>query len=94
MARTGRFNAGLVTAVGVVLLAVSVVTAITFGPADLGVGQVWSVLASRLHLAGDPGLTTLQVAMVWQLRLPRVLLAAARRIAKTHQKAIKALADK
>lgn len=76
-ARSGRFNAGLVTAVGVVLLAVSVVTAITFGPADLGVGQVWSVLASRLHLAGDPGLTTLQVAMVWQLRLPRVLLAAA-----------------
>lgn len=61
---------------GGVALVGSVLLAVTFGPADLSTGQVWGVLAHRLGLADSPGLSRLQEAMVWDLRLPRTLLAA------------------
>lgn len=72
----GRGGGVAVCLVGVLALAVSIVVAVTFGPADLGAAQVWRVLAHRAGLAEDPGLTRLQAAMVWDLRLPRTLLAA------------------
>ncbi|WP_175412480.1 iron ABC transporter permease [Streptomyces sp. TRM64462] len=63
------------TAAGLVALAVSIALAITIGPADIGVTDVWSVVAS--HLGGqESGLTPIRDGIVWNLRLPRTLLAA------------------
>ncbi|WP_326613294.1 iron chelate uptake ABC transporter family permease subunit [Streptomyces scopuliridis] len=63
------------TAAGLAALVVSVAVAVTIGPADIGVDEVWSALAS--HLAGDvSGLTPIRDGIVWNLRLPRTLLAA------------------
>jgi iron complex transport system permease protein len=63
------------TAAGLGVLALSVALAITVGPADIGVADVRAVVASRL--GGDPsGLTPIRDGIVWNLRLPRTLLAA------------------
>ncbi|MFF9864697.1 FecCD family ABC transporter permease [Streptomyces sp. NPDC013953] len=62
-------------AVGLAALAVSTALAITIGPADIGVADVWSVVAA--HAGGVPsGLTPIRDGIVWELRLPRTLLAA------------------
>ncbi|MGW0604374.1 FecCD family ABC transporter permease [Streptomyces sp. NPDC002640] len=60
---------------GLALLALSVAVAITIGPASVGVGDVWSVVASRLG-GGASDLTAIREGIVWDLRLPRTLLAA------------------
>ncbi|GMA38061.1 FecCD family ABC transporter permease [Mobilicoccus caccae] len=59
-----------------VALAGSILLAVTFGPAPLSTTQVWGVLAQHLGLGADVGVSRLQDAMVWDLRLPRTLLAA------------------
>ncbi|MFB7514726.1 FecCD family ABC transporter permease [Streptomyces sp. NPDC056144] len=62
---------------GLGLLVASVAVAITIGPADLRVGEVGSVVAA--HLGGDPaasGVSPIRDGIVWNLRLPRTLLAA------------------
>ncbi|MFJ8695118.1 FecCD family ABC transporter permease [Streptomyces roseolilacinus] len=62
-------------AAGLGTLLLSVALAITIGPADIGVTDVWSVVAG--HLGGDAhGLTPIRDGIVWNLRLPRTLLAA------------------
>ncbi|PFG42726.1 iron complex transport system permease protein [Isoptericola jiangsuensis] len=66
-------------ATAAVLLA-SVVVAVTLGPAGLGPADVGQVVATRLGLGELLGLATpdrLADGIVWQLRLPRVLTAAA-----------------
>ena len=66
--------------VGVGVLLVTVLVTVTIGPADLAVGDVWRSVATHLGLGGLLGLEplgALQDGMVWQLRLPRVLTAAA-----------------
>ncbi|MGW3423250.1 FecCD family ABC transporter permease [Streptomyces phaeochromogenes] len=70
-----RPRLGLLIAAGVALLALSVAVAITIGPADIRVGDVWSVVASHLGL-GSSELTPIREGIVWELRLPRTLLAA------------------
>ncbi len=75
--RTRRLPAAIVVVAGIGVLLLSIVTAISFGPSDLSVGNVWDVLAHKLGFGPDPGLTPLRVATIWDLRLPRVLLAAA-----------------
>src|SRR5690606_21225790 len=56
-------------------VAVSVVLAVTVGPADLSAGEVWRVIVD--HLGGpDSRQPRLRDHIVWELRLPRVLLAA------------------
>ncbi len=72
---------GTATAVGVgvaltVLLAASIVLAVTIGPAGLAPADVIASIAAHLGL-GDPTLTPLRDAIVWELRMPRVLSAAA-----------------
>ncbi|MGO1339503.1 MAG: iron chelate uptake ABC transporter family permease subunit, partial [Cellulosimicrobium funkei] len=65
---------------GVVALVATVLVTVTIGPADLAVGEVWRSVATHLGLGGPLGLEplgALQDGMVWQLRLPRVLTAAA-----------------
>jgi iron complex transport system permease protein len=61
---------------GVVLLLVSVAVATTIGPSDLGPADAYAAVLERL---GGPRsqLTTLQQSIIWDLRLPRALLAAA-----------------
>src|SRR5690606_3500633 len=63
------------TALGAALLA-SITLAVTVGSAGIGVADAWgSVIA---HLTGQPSpLGPLHDGIVWQLRLPRILTAAA-----------------
>ncbi|MDJ1134445.1 FecCD family ABC transporter permease [Streptomyces iconiensis] len=61
--------------VGLGVLALSVAWAITAGQAGLGVGDVWRVVAQKLGGA-DAGLSPIREGIVWELRLPRALLAA------------------
>jgi iron complex transport system permease protein len=60
----------------VVLLVVSVVLAITVGPAQIGPVDVWRSVAAHLGLGTTP-LPALRDAIVFDMRLPRVLTAAA-----------------
>jgi iron complex transport system permease protein len=62
------------------VLVLSVVVAVTIGPAALTPADVGQVVATRLGLGDALGYATpdrLVDGMVWQLRLPRVLTAAA-----------------
>ena len=59
-----------------VVLLVSIAVAVTIGPADLTVGEVWRVVGARLGLV-DSDVSTIRSGIVWELRLPRVLTAAA-----------------
>ncbi|WP_350348609.1 putative F420-0 ABC transporter permease subunit [Agromyces sp. G08B096] len=61
---------------GLVLLAASLVIAITIGPAALTPADVLSSVAAHLGL-GESSLPPLRDAIVWELRVPRVLAAAA-----------------
>lgn len=64
-----RVIAGLAAA-----LAVAAIVALGIGPVALSPGEVIAALAAKLGLAvGD--VTAQQVAIVWTIRLPRVLLA-------------------
>ncbi len=58
------------------LLVVSVVLAITVGPAQIGPTEVWRSVAAHAGLGTTP-LGELRDAIVWDMRLPRVLTAAA-----------------
>jgi iron complex transport system permease protein len=59
-----------------VLLLLSIVVAVTIGPAGLTPGDVWSSILAHLGI-GRPTLSPLRDGIVWQLRMPRVLTAAA-----------------
>ncbi|MBQ0854056.1 FecCD family ABC transporter permease [Streptomyces sp. NPDC057621] len=73
--RIARPGVGLLCAAGTALLVASVAVAITIGPADIRVADVWSVVASHLGW-GSTELSPIRDGIVWQLRLPRTLLAA------------------
>lgn len=66
----------LLLGVGVGALVVTLVVAVTIGPADLGVGEVVRSVLAHLGLRA-PDVPRLHDAIVWDLRLPRVLTAAA-----------------
>ncbi|WP_291758840.1 putative F420-0 ABC transporter permease subunit [Cellulomonas sp. 73-145] len=75
-----RLPLTVLVAVGVVALVVTVLVAVTIGPAHLAVSEVARSIGVHLHLLGAGGaapVPTLHDAIVWQLRLPRVLTAAA-----------------
>lgn len=64
---------------GVLLVAallVSIAIAATLGPADIRVSDVVASVLSRFG-APDPGLTPIEEGIIWNLRLPRILAAAA-----------------
>lgn len=76
LARRGR-RAVLVTGLLAVVLVVSAVVAVTIGQADISVPTVGRVVAGHLGIDPDPlGVSAFQDNIVWQLRIPRVLLAA------------------
>ncbi|WP_224702407.1 putative F420-0 ABC transporter permease subunit [Devosia aquimaris] len=58
------------------LLALSLVLAVTLGPADIAATEVWQTIAHHLGLPGEVPVTRLRDAIIWDLRLPRVLVAA------------------
>lgn len=72
---TRGLAAPVLAAAGVAALALSIATAITIGPADLAVTDVAAVVGQHLGL-GDHALTPIEDGIVWELRLPRTLLAA------------------
>ncbi|KUN09771.1 iron ABC transporter permease [Streptomyces yokosukanensis] len=63
------------TAVGLCALALSVAAAVTIGPADISASDVWTSAAAHLGL-GESRLAPLRDGIVWDLRMPRTLLAA------------------
>jgi len=73
--RSGMRTGAWAAALGV-LLAASVVVAVTIGPAALSPADVLSSVLAHLGF-GEPTLSPLRDGIVWQLRVPRVLTAAA-----------------
>ncbi|MFK0106150.1 iron chelate uptake ABC transporter family permease subunit [Streptomyces sp. NPDC091217] len=65
----------LLTGGGLVALFVSIAVAVTIGPADISTGDVWASVAAHLGL-GEGTLAPLRDGIVWNLRMPRTLLAA------------------
>ena len=59
------------------LLLASIVLAITFGPADIAPLEVWQTVAHHLGLVAESRVGRLRDAIIWELRMPRVLAAAA-----------------
>ena len=66
----------LLLGTGAAVLVATLVIAVTIGPAHLGTAEVVRSVASHLGLHVAP-VATLHDAIVWDLRLPRVLTAAA-----------------
>jgi iron complex transport system permease protein len=61
----------------VAFLLVSLVSGVLVGPIDLGVGDVFRSVAARLHVPGASSpLTATEEAILWEIRIPRVVLAA------------------
>lgn len=58
-----------------VLLILSAIAAVTFGPADITPGEVWAVVMHHLGMVPDSPVSRLRDAIVWELRLPRVITA-------------------
>ena len=58
------------------LLLASMVLAVTFGPADIAPLEVWQVIGWHLGLLPESPVGRLRDAIIWELRLPRVLAAA------------------
>lgn len=68
---------GAVLGVGLVgVLAVSVLLAVTIGPAQITFGEAWQSVFAHLGF-GDPSLAPLRDGIIWQLRMPRILTAGA-----------------
>ncbi|GAB3293582.1 iron chelate uptake ABC transporter family permease subunit [Epidermidibacterium keratini] len=67
-----RSGSALSITVGVALLVITAVAAVSVGTAQLDFASVWSVLLSRLGI-GTSELGGTQAAIVWELRLPRVI---------------------
>ncbi|MFF8953317.1 FecCD family ABC transporter permease [Streptomyces sp. NPDC014940] len=65
----------LLTGGGLAALLVSVAVAVTIGPADISTGDVWAAVAAHLGW-GEGTLAPLRDGIVWNLRMPRTLLAA------------------
>ncbi|WP_086470400.1 putative F420-0 ABC transporter permease subunit [Devosia lucknowensis] len=59
------------------LVVLSAIVAVTFGPADITAGEVWSVILHHLGIVPESPVSRLRDAIVWELRLPRVLTALA-----------------
>lgn len=73
--RRGGFGAAAWFAAGVVLLAGSIAVSVRIGAGGVGYAELGRVLGVRLGLPVEP-LPTLVDSLVWDLRLPRVLMAA------------------
>ncbi|KFL31107.1 iron ABC transporter permease [Devosia riboflavina] len=57
------------------LLIASATIAVTFGPADISPTEVWTTILHHLALVPESPVSRLRDAIVWDLRLPRVIAA-------------------
>ncbi|GAA0953307.1 iron ABC transporter permease [Nonomuraea longicatena] len=65
-----------VTAFLLLTLALAVTLAVSLGPLDIPAGTVWTIVAHKISGLGDAsGWTVSEEVVVWQVRLPRALLA-------------------
>jgi len=72
--RRGRLSLGIAIALGIGLLLLAMVLGVMIGPTTLGAGTVVHALWG--HLVGHEASDVVADQIVWQIRLPRVLLAA------------------
>ncbi len=73
--RGARVPAGLLFVFGVVALMVSLVAAMVIGSGDIGFGELAQVWAGHIGFDVEP-LPRLLDSLIWNLRVPRVLMAA------------------
>ena len=74
--RSPRRRGGVVLLVLLVALPLALAGATAVGSVALPLGGILRSIASRLHLAAGSGLDPTGEAILWSVRLPRVLLAA------------------
>jgi iron complex transport system permease protein len=72
--RGARTSAWTVTLI--ITLGLSIVISVTLGPAQISASEVWGSILSHLGI-GETSLAPLRDGIIWQLRMPRVLAAAA-----------------
>jgi len=72
----GRIRPGRPLAVAVAALAVAVIVGVSVGPADLSLPTVAEALLVRLPWHPALSVPPIDTAIVWQIRLPRVILGA------------------
>ena len=60
----------------VAFLLVSIVVGVLEGPVDIGFGRVLESAAAKLHLGAETPLTETEEAILWEIRVPRVVLGA------------------
>ncbi|MDQ8705022.1 iron chelate uptake ABC transporter family permease subunit [Streptomyces sp. LHD-70] len=65
----------MLTSGGLAALVLSIAVAVTIGPAEISTGDVWAAVAAHLG-GGESTLTPLRDGIVWNLRMPRTVLAA------------------
>lgn len=70
-----RTRAALLVGLGIPVILLSIAVVVTIGPASLSVPDVFSVIQSRIGL-GSTDVSRIGQGIVWNLRLPRTLLAA------------------
>lgn len=70
-----RSAAAWSVAAGVPVLGMSIAVVLTLGPADISVADVTEIVQARLGL-GTTDVSRIAQGIVWELRLPRALLAA------------------
>ncbi|WP_425429809.1 FecCD family ABC transporter permease [Corynebacterium pacaense] len=61
--------------VGITAVVFSIGMSVTFGPVHLSTLDAWQVILNRVGLGPAPELSTVQAATVWELRMPRALMA-------------------
>lgn len=71
-----RVPLALILVAGVVVLAVLMVVSVSVGPLKLGLGQVWNILTAPLGLGSGAEIPLRDESVVWNLRVPRILMGA------------------
>jgi iron complex transport system permease protein len=71
-----RARVAIAAAVLAIVLVLSILLTVTIGPADLAVTEVWGSIWAHVTGGASP-LSPLRDGIVWELRLPRILTAAA-----------------
>ncbi len=74
--RPGRIRPGRAIAAATAALIAAMIVGVAVGPAGLSPGTVLDALASRLPWHPAMSVPAIDTAIVWQLRLPRVVLGA------------------
>lgn len=72
----GRNHAGRAVVVAAVLLLVALAAGVSIGPAAISPGQIVAALAAHLPWHPSVSVPSIDSAIIWQIRLPRVLLGA------------------